>query len=235
MTVFTESAHAGGYIVSEANRTRSRDEIVVAEGNNLPAAAVIGKITASGKYKRVEPGASDGSQTAVAILFAATDASASDKQATATTRDSEVHLDELDWPEGISDGQKDAAIAQLAERGIIGRSGEALPLVQGASQLMFDDVPEGGEVNEDLGPVTVRVENAQGTLMSGDNETEVTLAKATGAGDLTVTGGATKTVVNGVATFDGIEFDQAGTYTLQATASGLTTATSGDIEVTPGD
>ena len=38
-----------------------------------------------------------------------------------TARDTEVQIDVLSWPDGITDIQKTAALASLAARGIIGR------------------------------------------------------------------------------------------------------------------
>lgn len=43
MTLLTEGLHAGGFLVSEANGLRSRDEVVVLSGQNLLAGAVIGR------------------------------------------------------------------------------------------------------------------------------------------------------------------------------------------------
>lgn len=52
--------------------------ITLASGQNLPRGAVLGKITASGKYVLSLSAASDGSQTPDMILSEATDASAGD-------------------------------------------------------------------------------------------------------------------------------------------------------------
>lgn len=45
MTTITEGQHAGEFLVSEAEGSRSRDAITVASGQNLSAGAVLGKIT----------------------------------------------------------------------------------------------------------------------------------------------------------------------------------------------
>lgn len=55
------------------------DTITVASGENLAAGAVLGKVTASGKYVLSDDGSADGSETPVAILAEAVDASAGDK------------------------------------------------------------------------------------------------------------------------------------------------------------
>jgi hypothetical protein len=64
MPVLTEGRYAGECVVSEGNGRISRETITVLSGQNLEAAAVLGKVTASGKYKALDPAASDGSQTA---------------------------------------------------------------------------------------------------------------------------------------------------------------------------
>jgi hypothetical protein len=45
MTVLTEGTHAGEFIVSEANGTRSRDAVIVLSGQDLRAGHVVGKVT----------------------------------------------------------------------------------------------------------------------------------------------------------------------------------------------
>lgn len=87
----TETLHAGEFIVSEANGTRSREEITVAAAAAaLPVGQVLGKITASGKYVAYSNAALDGSEVAAAILYDAAADSASDQKAVAIVRDAEV-------------------------------------------------------------------------------------------------------------------------------------------------
>lgn len=231
MTVLTETTHAGGFLVSAANKTRSCDVVIIASGENLSAGTVLGKITSSGKYVELAPGASDGSENAAAILWDHVDATGGDQRGTAVVRDAEVNLDEAVWPDGITDQQKATAETKLAALGIVNRDAGEVKVTIGATTLVFSQVPAGGDAGTDLGAVEVRIENDQGTLISGDNSTEVTLAKNSGSGALTVTGGAAVTAVGGIATFPGISFDAADTYTLIATASGVTDAISDEIEV----
>ena len=54
-------------------------QITLLSGENRARGAVLGKITATGKYKLSDPGAVDGSQTPDSILAEDTDASAADK------------------------------------------------------------------------------------------------------------------------------------------------------------
>lgn len=121
MSTLTESTHAGEYILSEANGERSRAAVIVASGNDLSAGAVLGVVTASGKFAEHDAGAADGTENAVAILFGAVDASAADADGAATVRDSEVDDGLLAWPAGISAGDKADAITSLAGQGIIVR------------------------------------------------------------------------------------------------------------------
>lgn len=55
------------------------DKIVLITGQNLARGAVLGKITASGKYTLSASGASDGSEAPVCVLAFAVDATAADK------------------------------------------------------------------------------------------------------------------------------------------------------------
>ena len=121
MTVLTEDRFAGAahYLVSEASGYRSRGTGVVASGAGvLKAGAVLGQVTATKKFVAFAPAASDGSQTAAAILC---DATSADVTRTLTLRDTEVHADVLHFAEGVTDSQKTAALASLAGRGIIAR------------------------------------------------------------------------------------------------------------------
>jgi len=58
------------------------DIVTIASGQNLTRGALLGKITATGKYALCDSAASDGSQAPLAILAEDADASAADAQAT---------------------------------------------------------------------------------------------------------------------------------------------------------
>ena len=119
MTTLTEGRYTGEHIISEASGTRSRDVVTLITGQNLAPGTVLGKITASGKYTILAPAAVDGSQAASAVLFAAVNATAADKAAVVTARDSEVASNALTWPGGITGPQKTAATAELKLLGIV--------------------------------------------------------------------------------------------------------------------
>ena len=117
----TETGHAGGFILSEANGKRSRENVTIVSGQNLKAGAVLGKITTGGKYAAYNNGASDGTQAAAAILIADCDASAADKAAAVIIRDAEVNKNELVYAVGQDQTAKDASIVDFAALGIFAR------------------------------------------------------------------------------------------------------------------
>lgn len=121
MATLTETTHAGGFILSEANGNRSREKGVLAEGNKLDAGTVVGKVTVGGAYTILAPAAEDGSEAAAGILYGAVDATSADAACAVVVRDAEVNANELVWPAGINEVQKAAAIAELAALGIIVR------------------------------------------------------------------------------------------------------------------
>lgn len=74
------------------------------------------------KFTQFAPAGQDGSQVASAVLYAAANAADNDVAATIHDRDCEVNGLVLVWPEGITDEEKTAAIANLAKRDVIVRS-----------------------------------------------------------------------------------------------------------------
>ena len=120
MPELQEGRYAGEFVVSEGNGKISRETITVLSGENLAAAAILGKVTASGKYKVLDPAAVDGSEAAAGILYDAVDASAADAAGVAIVRLAEVNAAELVWP-GISGGEQATALGELAAHNIIAR------------------------------------------------------------------------------------------------------------------
>lgn len=98
-----------------------------------------------------------------------------------------------------------------------------------ATQLAFVAVPATGSVGVNLPSFTVearRPDNSIDTNYTGN----ITIAKFTGTGALS--GTLAPAAIAGVATFSDAQFDAADTYTITATATVLTSATSGNIVVT---
>jgi hypothetical protein len=117
MATKTEPVHDGEFLISEANGHQSREEITVVSGQNLVAGAVVGKITATGKYKIYDDGAVDGSEAAAGVLFGAVDAGAADKKGVIIERDAEVNGDLLNWGANNAGGITNG-IADLLTKGI---------------------------------------------------------------------------------------------------------------------
>lgn len=123
MTVLNEGRHPGEFLMSEANRQRSRGNITVASGAGIIApGTVLGKITASGKYVASAAGATDGSETAVAVALYGCDASSADAEIAAIVRDAEVNSSVLTYhADRDQAAEKVAANTALAAVGIIVR------------------------------------------------------------------------------------------------------------------
>lgn len=121
-TVFTQNlSRAGGFMVSRAAGFRYVEGATMITGQNLPAGRVLGKITASGKYKEYNPGNADGSEVVAGILWDDVDATAADKKCVVVARDCEVNQGEITWFAGASGGQITAGIAGLRALGVICR------------------------------------------------------------------------------------------------------------------
>lgn len=119
MTTLVEGTHPGGFLVWEAFRDYTRETITVAAGTHQPG-TVLGKITASGKYTVLTPGASNGSQNAAGILWGQADATDADAPGVVLVRGPAiVNRHEILWPDGITEPQTATAIAALAALGIL--------------------------------------------------------------------------------------------------------------------
>ena len=86
MSVLTQPPTMGDVLKYELNPNFTRETVTLLAGTNYPVGAVLGRITASGKYKLATSGGTDGAQTAAAVLLYATDASDADKEAVVIVR-----------------------------------------------------------------------------------------------------------------------------------------------------
>lgn len=125
MTILTEGRHAGEFMVSEANNTRSRGTITVKTGENLVAGQLI---QLDGTKAVAFTGAVDSLDElaieAVGILWDNVDATDGDVTGCAyVARDAEVNTSELTFPDEGSPatGERERGIASLAKLGIICR------------------------------------------------------------------------------------------------------------------
>jgi hypothetical protein len=92
MPILTQGIQTGEFLLSEATGERSREQVTVtvAGAVALPSGTVLGKITATGKYIKYLDGASDGSQTAAAVLLNACPGVNGDYKCAVFVRDCEV-------------------------------------------------------------------------------------------------------------------------------------------------
>ena len=123
-TVFTEAMNLGDLLKFEAPSLYSRDRVTVAAGQNLQLGAVLGIVTASGKYKQIDPSAEDGTQVAAGVLLQNCDATLADRDnGLVVARHAIVSDHALQWPEAITAAEKASAIAQLKALGVLVRQG----------------------------------------------------------------------------------------------------------------
>ena len=83
---FSSTAYDPGDIVAGNSHLLTTRSITLASGGNTVRGAVLGKVTADGKYKLSAAGAGDGSETPDLILAEDCDASAGDTPAVAYER-----------------------------------------------------------------------------------------------------------------------------------------------------
>ena len=123
MTVLRQPATTGDMLKYELNPNFTRETITLLAGAVYPVGAVLGKITASGKYKLATSGGTDGAQTAAAVLLYAVDAAEADATAIILARGPAiVSKAALVFDATVDDGAKIAAKhGQLTALGIIPR------------------------------------------------------------------------------------------------------------------
>ena len=109
-------------LVREVEPEISRETITVLAGSGtdrvLSMGTVVGKITASGEIVALTPGASDGSQTAWGVVLDDVTAPVGTDATGLAFANGPVLLraEAIVWPAGISDADKNAAIAALAAK-----------------------------------------------------------------------------------------------------------------------
>lgn len=126
MTTLTMAPTLGDLLKYELNGNYSRETVTLKSGTNYALGSVLGKVTASGKY-RLSPNAQvvgdEGAETAVAVLIEAVDAAAADKIGLVVARGPAiVSKAALVFDASVDDNTKKAAKdAQLSAAGIVSR------------------------------------------------------------------------------------------------------------------
>ena len=86
MPALAEPLNLGDLLKYEAPNLYSRDRVTVASGQNLPLGTVVGIVTATAKFKQLDPSAEDGTQVAAGVLLQACDAALIDRDAVARVK-----------------------------------------------------------------------------------------------------------------------------------------------------
>ena len=125
MPVLTEPPSMGDVLKYEVNPNYTREVITLLIGTNYPSGAVLGRITASGKYTLSAATGADGAQTASAVLLYAVDATLADTTGIVIARGPAiVSRAGLAYDATVDDGAKiTTKIGQLAAVGIVARDG----------------------------------------------------------------------------------------------------------------
>jgi hypothetical protein len=125
MPVLTEPPSMGDVLKYEVNPNYTREVVTLLAGMPYPVGSVLGRITASGKYKLATSGGTDGAQTATAVLLYAVDATLADAEGIVVARGPAIiSRAELAYDATVDDAAKiTTKIGQLAAAGIIARDG----------------------------------------------------------------------------------------------------------------
>jgi len=123
MTVLTRPPSMGDVLKYEVNPNYTRETVTLLAGTAYPVGSVLGRITASGKYKLATSGGSDGAQTASAVLLYAVDATLSDAVGVVLVRGPAiVSRAALAYDGTVDDAAKiTTKLGQLVALGIIAR------------------------------------------------------------------------------------------------------------------
>jgi hypothetical protein len=125
MPVLTEPPSKGDVLKYEVNPNYTREVVTLLAGMPYPVGAVLGRITASGKYKLATSGGTDGAQTGTAVLLYAVDATLADAVGIVVARGPAiVSRAALAYDATVDDAAKiTTKIGQLAAVGIVARDG----------------------------------------------------------------------------------------------------------------
>ena len=123
MNVLRQHPSMGDMLKYELNPNFTRESVTLLAGTAYPVGAVLGRITASGKYKLASSGGTDGAQTAAAVLLYAADATSADAAGLVIVRGPAiVSKAALVFDATVDDAAKTATKhSQLAALGILAR------------------------------------------------------------------------------------------------------------------
>ncbi len=124
MPVLTQPPSMGDLLKYEENPDYCRETVTLLAGTSYPLGAVLGQITASGKYKLSPDTGTDGAEVAVAVLIEAVDAIAADATCLVVARGPAiVSKAQLNFDASVGTAAKIATKeGQLAAAGIVPRT-----------------------------------------------------------------------------------------------------------------
>ena len=105
MPVLTEPPSMGDVLKYEVNPNYTREVITLLIGTNYPSGAVLGRITASGKYTLSAATGADGAQVAVAVLLYPVNATLADAVGIVVARGPSI-VSRAGLPDNISRGAR---------------------------------------------------------------------------------------------------------------------------------
>ena len=112
--------------------------------------------------------------------------------------------------------------------GLTSGTSDPFEVLDAANHLAFINVPAYGQINSVVAPFSVEARRPDNTVDLNFNGT-ITLSKATGPG--TIAGTLILEATQGMVEFNDIEFDEAGSYTMQAASGSLTDAISTELVI----
>lgn len=125
MPVLTEQPSMGDVLKYEVNPNYTRETVTLLAGASYPIGAVLGRITATGRYRLATSGGTDGAQTAIAVLLYPVNALLGDAVGVVVARGPAiVSKAGLAYDATVDDAAKiTTKLGQLAAVGIIPRDG----------------------------------------------------------------------------------------------------------------
>jgi hypothetical protein len=122
MTTYTQRKTETDLLIVEVKVGWTKDRRTLAQSAALYVFGEVLAANAAGALVQLAPAATDGTQTAVAVLLEDVNATVADAPGTVVARGAVVDPAELVWPAGITPAQIAAALADLDKHLIITRS-----------------------------------------------------------------------------------------------------------------
>lgn len=122
MTTYTEPKYLSDVLLVEVAQGWTKQNIVLAATTAALAIGTVLSKTAAGIYQPINFAASDSTKNAVAVLASAEAISTGQEKAVAIARGATVSKNNLVWPDGATEAQITAALAQLEALGIVAQN-----------------------------------------------------------------------------------------------------------------